>query len=83
MNDENFLRSMHLAYDSLTGLKRYLRNSCFCFELIMQQNSSVKSAIMKGSANVRSGKASAVMQALHHSVVLKRELSRKAKLLVF
>ena len=30
--------------------------------------------------NVPSGKASAVMRALHHSVVLKRELSRKAKL---
>ena len=33
--------------------------------------------------DVRSGKASAVMRALHHSVVLKRELSRKAKLSVF
>ena len=33
--------------------------------------------------DVLSGKASAVMRALHHSVVLKRELSRKAKLLVF
>ena len=34
---------------------------------------------------VRSGKASAVMRALHHSVVLKRELkkSSKVKLLVF
>ena len=31
----------------------------------------------------RSGKASAVMRALHHSVVLKRELSKKAKLFVF
>ena len=33
--------------------------------------------------DVRSGKASEVMQALHHSVVLKRELSRKAKLAVY
>ena len=34
--------------------------------------------------NVRSGKASAVMGTLHHSVILKREISRKeAKLLVF
>ena len=33
--------------------------------------------------NVRSGKASAVLRALHHSIVLKRELSRKAKLSVF
>ena len=33
--------------------------------------------------DVRSGKASAVMRALHHSVVYKRELSRKAKLSVF
>ena len=33
--------------------------------------------------DVRSGKASAIMRALHHSVVLKRELSRKAKLSVF
>ena len=33
--------------------------------------------------DVRSGKATAVMRALHHSVVLKQELSRKAKLLVF
>ena len=32
--------------------------------------------------DVRSGKASAVMQALHHLVVLKWELSRKAKLSV-
>ena len=32
---------------------------------------------------VRSSKASAVMRALHHSVVLKRELSRKAKLSAF
>ena len=32
---------------------------------------------------VRSGKASAVMRALHHLVVLKRELSRKAKFSVF
>ena len=31
--------------------------------------------------NVRSSKTSAVMRALHHFVVLKRELSRKAKLL--
>ena len=29
------------------------------------------------------GKASAVMRALHHSVILKQELSRKAKFLVF
>ena len=33
--------------------------------------------------DVRSGKASAVMLALHNSVVLKRELSRNAKLSVF
>ena len=33
--------------------------------------------------DVRSGKASAVMQALHYSVALKRELSRKAKFSVF
>ena len=33
--------------------------------------------------DVRSGKASAVMRALHHSIVLKRELSRKIKLSVF
>ena len=33
--------------------------------------------------DVRSGKASAVMRALHLSVVLKRELSRKAKLSLF
>ena len=37
----------------------------------------------KKELDVRSGKASAVMQALHHSVVLKRELRRKAKLSVF
>ena len=29
------------------------------------------------------GKASAVMRALHHSVVMKRELSKKAKLSIF
>ena len=33
--------------------------------------------------DVRSGKASAAMRALHHSVVLKGELWSKAKLLVF
>ena len=33
--------------------------------------------------DVRSGKASAVMRALHHSVVLKWELSRKTKLPVY
>ena len=33
--------------------------------------------------DVRSGKASIVMRALHHSVVLKAKLSRKAKLSVF
>ena len=33
--------------------------------------------------NVRSGKARAVMQALHHSVVQKRQLMRKEKLLVY
>ena len=33
--------------------------------------------------DVRSGKANTVMRALNHSVVLKRELSRKAKLSVF
>ena len=33
--------------------------------------------------DVRLGKASAVMRALHHSVVLKRELSRKTKLSMF
>ena len=33
--------------------------------------------------NVRLGKASAVMRALYHLVVLKRELSRKVKLSVF
>ena len=33
--------------------------------------------------HVQSGKASAVMRALHHSVVLKRELSNKAQLSVF
>ena len=33
--------------------------------------------------DVRSGKTSAVMRVLHHSVVLKRELSRKAKLSMF
>ena len=33
--------------------------------------------------DVQSGKASDVMRALHHSVVLKRELSRKANLLMF
>ena len=37
----------------------------------------------KKELDVRSSKASAVMQALHHSVVLKRELRRKAKLSVF
>ena len=33
--------------------------------------------------DVRSGQAHAVMRALHHSIVLKRELLRKAKLSVF
>ena len=33
--------------------------------------------------NVRSGKTSAMMRALHHSVVLKWELPRKAKLSLF
>ena len=33
--------------------------------------------------DVRSGEASAVVRALHHSVILKRELSRKSKLSVF
>ena len=33
--------------------------------------------------DVRLGKASAVKRALHHSVALKRELSRNAKLSVF
>ena len=33
--------------------------------------------------DVRSGKASALMRAFHYSVVLKRELSRMAKLSVF
>ena len=33
--------------------------------------------------DTRIGKASAVMQALHHSVVMKQELSKKAKLSVF
>ena len=33
--------------------------------------------------DVRSHKASAMMRALHHLVILKPELSRKAKLLVF
>ena len=33
--------------------------------------------------NVQSGKTSLVMQVLHYSVVLKQELSRKAKLSVF
>ena len=33
--------------------------------------------------DLTSGKATAVMRALHHSAVSKRELSRKAKLLVF
>ena len=34
-------------------------------------------------SDVRAGKANAAMRALHNSVVLKRELSRKAKLTVF
>ena len=33
--------------------------------------------------DVRSGKARAVMRVLHHSVVLKREVSRKVKLSEF
>ena len=33
--------------------------------------------------DVRLGKASAVMQALHHSFILKQELLKKTKLLVF
>ena len=33
--------------------------------------------------DTRIGKASAVMRALHYSVVMKRELSKKAKLLIF
>ena len=33
--------------------------------------------------DARSGKASAVMRALHNSVVLKRQLSKKTKLSVF
>ena len=33
--------------------------------------------------DVTSGKASAVIQALHHSVVLKRKVLKKAKLSVF
>ena len=33
--------------------------------------------------DVRTGKISAVMRVLHHSVVLKRELSKKEKLSVF
>ena len=33
--------------------------------------------------DVRLGKATALMRALHHSAVIKRELSRKAKLSVF
>ena len=33
--------------------------------------------------DTRVGKASAVMRALHYSVVMKRELSKKAKLLIF
>ena len=33
--------------------------------------------------NTRIGKASAVMRALHYSVVMKRELSKKAKLSIF
>ena len=31
----------------------------------------------------RTGKASAVMRALHYSVIMKRELSKKAKLSIF
>ena len=33
--------------------------------------------------NTRIGKASAVMRALHYSVVMKQELSKKAKLSIF
>ena len=33
--------------------------------------------------DTRTGKASAVMRALHYSVVMKRELSKKAKLSIF
>ena len=33
--------------------------------------------------DTRIGKGSAVMQALHYSVVMKRELSKKVKLLIF
>ena len=33
--------------------------------------------------DTRIGKASAVMRALHYSVVMKRELSKKAKLSIF
>ena len=33
--------------------------------------------------DIRIGNASAVMRALHNSVVMKRELSKKAKLLIF
>ena len=36
-----------------------------------------------GELDARIGKASAVMRALHYSVVMKRELSRKAKLSIF
>ena len=36
-----------------------------------------------GELDTRIGKASAVMQALHYSVVMKRELSKKGKLSVF
>ena len=37
----------------------------------------------KESLNIRIGKISAVMRALHNSLVMKRELSKKAKLSIF
>ena len=50
------------------------------FQTRFISSQEIQSFVNSILSDVRSGKASAVMGALHHSVVLKRELSRKTKL---
>ena len=71
----NFVQSFFTSWRCIIETGGEVQVSCgLAFTNVRRQNKEL---------DVRSGEASAVMQALHHSLVLKLELSRKVKFWVF
>ena len=82
-----FADDLVLLSSTESGLQRALNSFADACNTAGMKISTAKTEVLHLSRNpdqwARIGKASAIMRALHYSVVMKRELSKKAKLSIF